>query len=158
MGMQRFCPNCFAQDGLAISFVEDAHEREHHKKKWCKCGYDSPEEMIKELRKKYRFEFEDPKWVYLAREYLSRRKHKLNFKHDVTLDLVGEFLHDLFWASKFSSSNISLEKNNLEESGLHKKIQKHKNSGILLEALEYYYYRKSGIPKEIVRNIYNKKI
>ena len=104
-----------------------------------------------------KLEFEDPKWVYLASEYLNRRKHKLNFKHDITLELIGEFLHDLYWASKFSSSNISLEKKNLEESGLHKNIQKHKNSGILLEALEYYYYRKSGIPKEIVRNIYNKK-
>ena len=110
MGMQRFCHNCFAQDGLAISFVEDEHEREHHKKKWCKCGYDSPEDMMKDLRIKYRFEFEDPKWVYLAREYLNRRKHKLNFKYDVTLDLVGEFLHDLYWASKFTSSKINLNK------------------------------------------------
>ena len=32
MGIQRLCQNCFVQDGLAISFVEDAHEREHHKK------------------------------------------------------------------------------------------------------------------------------
>jgi len=115
MGMPRTCPNCFANDGFYISFVEDAHEIEHHKEKWCKCGYDSPEEMIKELRKKYRFEFEDPKWVYFAREYLSRRKYKLNFKHDVTLDLVGEFLHDLFWASNHSSSNISLISKNLSE-------------------------------------------
>ena len=65
---------------------------------------------MKDLRTKYRFEFEDPKWVYFAREYLNRRKHKLNFKHEVNLDLVGEFLHDLYWASKFTSSEINLNK------------------------------------------------
>jgi len=115
MGMSRTCPNCFAEDGLHFSFVDFTAEISHHTTKWCNCGYETPNQMMEDLRKKYRFEFEDPKWVYFARKYLHRRKQKQNFKHDITLELVGGFLHDMYWASNYSSSNISLISKNLSE-------------------------------------------
>jgi len=112
MGLPKTCPNCFANDGIFWNY--DGSEEEIKKiydQKWCDCGYNSPEEMIEGLAKKYEFKFKDPKWVKLARAYIDRKNYKEDKRTIITLKEVGEFLHDLYWSSKFQSLNINIENN-----------------------------------------------
>jgi hypothetical protein len=113
MGLPKTCPNCFANDGIFWNY--DGSEEEINKiyaQKWCGCGYNSPEEMIEGLAKKYYFKFKDPKWVKLARAYIDRKNYKEGKRTIITLKEVGEFLHDLYWSSIFQSLNIELSEKN----------------------------------------------
>ena len=116
MGLPKTCPNCFANDGIFWNY--DGSEEEINKiyaQKWCDCGYNSPEEMIEGLAKKYEFKFKDPKWVKLARAYIDRKNYKEDKRTIITLKEVGEFLHNLYWSSEFQSLNLNIKnKNDIE--------------------------------------------
>ena len=105
MGMPRTCPNCFAEDGLHFSFGDFVAEISHHNTKWCKCGYETPDQMMEDLRKNFKVQFKDPNWVRIAREQLKLNDKELDA---LTKRKISVFLNNLYSSSKRSDLNISL--------------------------------------------------
>lgn len=69
MSMYRTCPNCFRQEGIRVNFGNNhAAEAEFHREHWCKCGYSSPEEMMKDQD----LGFIDPRWVPIIKYFLNQ--------------------------------------------------------------------------------------
>ena len=47
MSVQSICSICFKKDGIRMNFGYDNEaENEYHAIKWCKCPYESSEEMM----------------------------------------------------------------------------------------------------------------
>lgn len=84
MSMYRTCPNCFKTEGIRVNFGENHEaEKEFHKEKWCNCGYNSPEEMMKDQD----MGFEDPRWIPIAKYFLKNyhlriRQGQINSKEE----------------------------------------------------------------------------
>lgn len=68
MSMPRRCPNCYRTEGIRANFGYDREaEAAYHRRKWCDCGYSSPEEMMKDQD----LGFDDPQWVFVAKHFLN---------------------------------------------------------------------------------------
>tara|TARA_R110001592_G_scaffold363293_2_gene683370 strand:+ start:3315 stop:3698 length:384 start_codon:yes stop_codon:yes gene_type:complete len=52
-------------------------EKKFHAQSWCKCGYETPEEMMKDQD----MGFEDPVWIPIAKSYLEEYHLKLTQGH-----------------------------------------------------------------------------
>jgi hypothetical protein len=66
--MNRVCPNCYRKEELRVNFGNDREaEAMFHQQKWCSCGYQSPQEMMRDQD----LGFEDPRWVPIARYFLN---------------------------------------------------------------------------------------
>lgn len=75
MSMQRICPNCYRTEGIRANFGNDREaEAAFHRKKWCDCGYSSPEEMMKDQD----LGFDDPQWVKVSRTFLNQYYERLS--------------------------------------------------------------------------------
>lgn len=147
MGMPRTCPNCFAEDGLHFSFGDFAAEISHHNTKWCKCGYETSDQMMEDLRKNFKIQFKDPNWVRIAREQLKLNDKKFDA---LTKRKISVFLNNLYSSSKRSDLNISLISKTLSdkiESSTNKKqvydaITKLKQLGKFTEGQIIQYFNK----------------
>ncbi|MFZ4798906.1 MAG: hypothetical protein ACOYMA_15505 [Bacteroidia bacterium] len=68
MSVTRVCRNCFRPERFRVNFGENSEaEREFHQKKWCDCGYNSPEEMMQDQD----LGFNDPRWVGISILFLN---------------------------------------------------------------------------------------
>ena len=165
MGVPRTCSNCFAEDGLHISFGDFAAEISHHNTNWCKCGYETPDQMMEDLRKNFKIQFKDPNWVRIAREQLKLNEKKLDA---LTKRKISIFLNNLYSSSKRSDLNISLISKTLSdkiESSTNKKqvaqaIQRLKEQGKFSESqlVDYFNRRFPDISKQELGEIYNGKV
>ena len=165
MGVPRTCSNCFAEDGLHISFGDFAAEISHHNTKWCKCGYETPDQMMEDLRKNFKIQFKDPNWVRIAREQLKLNEKKLDA---LTKRKISIFLNNLYSSSKRSDLNITLISKTLSdkiESSTNKKqvaqaIQRLKEQGKFSESqlVDYFNRRFPDISKQELGEIYNGKV
>lgn len=110
--MQRRCPNCFRTEKIRVNFGNNREaEKEFHQQKWCNCGYNSPEEMMKDQD----MGFEDAKWIPIAKYFLDNyhlriRQGQINSKEEH----VRFFLKLL--QSSANNCNASLDLVNLKES------------------------------------------
>jgi len=67
MSIERICPNCFQMENMRVNFGNNRQaEREFHSKKWCNCGYNSPNEMMEDQD----MGFEDPYWIPIAKHFI----------------------------------------------------------------------------------------
>lgn len=67
MGMNRVCPICYQQEAFSFNFGPNSvANAEFHQKKWCKCGYTSGEELMKDQD----LGFTDNRWVGVAKSFL----------------------------------------------------------------------------------------
>ena len=67
MSINRICPNCFRKENIRVNFGNNNDaEEEFHSQKWCDCGYNSPEEMMKDQD----MGFEDPYWIPIAKDFI----------------------------------------------------------------------------------------
>lgn len=58
MSINRWCPNCFREEEMRLNFGSNREaEAKFHKEKWCDCGCNSPEEMMRDQD----LGFEDPR-------------------------------------------------------------------------------------------------
>jgi len=84
MSMQRICPNCYRTEGIRVNFGDNREaEAAFHQRKWCDCGYSSPEEMMHDQD----LGFDYPKWVPVSKHFLNRyhwelRSNRLKTKND----------------------------------------------------------------------------
>jgi len=84
MSMPRRCPNCYRTEDIRVNFGDNREaEAAFHQRKWCDCGYSSPEEMMRDQV----LGFDDPKWVPIAKHFLNRyhrelRSGRLKTKND----------------------------------------------------------------------------
>ncbi len=98
MSMARRCPNCLRTENIRFNFGDDNEgesyeaERKFHAEKWCKCGYNSPEEMMLDQD----MGFTDPTWIpfvkfFLNNYYIQLPEEEFNSKEE----LVRFFLKSL---------------------------------------------------------------
>jgi hypothetical protein len=106
MSMSRRCPNCFQAEGLRVNFgFSSKAEKDFHKQKWCKCGYETPEEMMKDQD----MGFEDPVWITIAKSFLEEYHLRLSQGHiKGKAELVRFFLRSLKESAYYSSKSITL--------------------------------------------------
>jgi hypothetical protein len=165
MGMPRTCPNCFAEDGLHFSFGDFVSEISHHNTKWCKCGYETPDQMMEDLRKNFKIQFKDPNWVRIAREQLKLNNKKLDA---LTKRKISVFLNNLYSSSKRSDLNISLISKTLSDKikistnkkQVYESIQRLKDQGKFSEQqlVSYFNRRFSDISVKELGEMYNGKV
>jgi|GEM_PF-6832917 len=68
MSMSRICPNCYRKEDARFNFGDEHQaEKAFHAEKWCKCGYNSPQEMMLDQD----MGFEDPLWIPIAKYFIN---------------------------------------------------------------------------------------
>ena len=104
--MSRRCPNCFQVEGVRMNFGFDSQaEKKFHAQSWCKCGYETPEEMMKDQD----MGFDDPAWIPIAKYFLEQYHLRLIQGHiKGRAELVRFFLKSLKESAYYSSKSITL--------------------------------------------------
>ena len=100
MSIERICPNCFQMENIRFNFGDNRQaEREFHSKKWCNCGYNSPNEMMEDQD----MGFKDPYWIPIAKHFIENYHLRISQGHiNNSEELVRFFLKLL----KYSANNI----------------------------------------------------
>lgn len=97
--MYRRCPNCYRTEGIRANFGDNREaEAAFHQRKWCDCGYSSPEEMMRDQD----LGFDDPKWVPIAKEFLNRYHGELR---SGLLSTKGDYIRCFLLSLKSSFDN-----------------------------------------------------
>ena len=100
MSINRLCPNCFQEENIRVNFGDDREfEREFHAQKWCKCGYNSPTEMMVDQD----MGFSDPNWIRIAKCFVENYHLRISEGHIETSEELVRFFLKLL---KSSANNI----------------------------------------------------
>jgi hypothetical protein len=74
MSTNRICPNCFKEEGGKLNFGNYIKAAiGFHSQKWCKCGYNSPQEMMDDQD----MGFSDPNWIPIAKYFIEEYNLRL---------------------------------------------------------------------------------
>lgn len=110
MRINRTCPKCLRQEGIIYNFGNNkAAMVAFNKKKWCKCGYNTPQEMMEDND----LGFTDETWLLIAKNFIGHyhRSYNYGFIHN-SEELIRFFLKALKTTAENFSKDIVLVENN----------------------------------------------